>query len=234
MTGMAPPSRGRVAACALALALVACGTGGGGGDELGDQRAEDARAAAESAGLPADVAAFLGQLGGAVTATYQVTYPATDGTGSVVISQDPPNRRVDLTDGRDLVESHITRDGTSYRCVPIEKKGALTCERTGSGDDIGGAFTPEALASTSRQLRASASDYDLAIERRTIAKAKVTCLVATRKPERPAADAGIDGTICVSVEGVVLAVIRGDEEIEATGYSLEVPDGTFELPDRAG
>lgn len=227
---MAPSSPGRVAVCAVVIALVGCGSSGG--DELGQQRADQARSAAEKAGLPHDVADFLAQLGSSVTATYQVTYPASDGTGSVVISQEPPNRRVDVTDGRDLVESHITRDGTSYRCAPAGKQEALACERTGSGDDIGGVFTPEALASTSRQLSEAAGDYDLAIERRTVAKATATCLVATSKPGRPAAVDGLEGTICLSEEGVVLAITRGGEQVEASGYVLEVPTGTFELPAR--
>jgi hypothetical protein len=226
----------RLAVLVLAGVVIgaACSSGGGSADDqLAQQRADQARAAALNAGLSSEVGDFLALLGSSVTSSYQVTYPATEGAGSLVVSQSPPDHRVDITDGRDLLESHIIRDDASYRCVPPKGAKALRCTRSGSGDAPGGAFTPEALASTTDQLVAAAADYDLAVSRRTIAGARATCLTTTRKPGRPApTDGAIDGRLCVSPEGVVLSVVRGDQHVEATGYTLEVPKGTFDLPDR--
>jgi hypothetical protein len=218
---------------ALASFLLVCALVAGCGDEgngVGDEREAQARSAAGVADLSPAVADFLALLGRSVDATFQVTFPTGEGRGTIVLSQVPPDRRVDVTDGREIIQSDITRGGVTYRCAPQEPGAALECSRSGSAGDPG-AFDPDVLARTAEQLRTSAADHDLVVEDRTIAGVDARCLVVTRKPDRPPPAGGsVHGTVCLSSDGAVLAVVRGEQRLEATGYTRDVPAGTFELP----
>jgi hypothetical protein len=211
----------------VVITVAACGSEA---STVAKDRAEQAEDVAKQADLPADVSDFLALIARSATATYQVTYPAQSGAGTLVISQQPPNRRVDETDGRDLISSRITRDGVSYQCTPTAKGARATCQRVGTGVVSDGLFTPEALARTTADLRAAAAEYDFAVTERTIAGAKARCLKATAKPGRTSTStATIDGTLCVSPQGVVLSVTRAAQVVDATGYTLDVPAGTFDV-----
>lgn len=219
----------RAAASLLLVTALLAGCGDG-GPAVADQREAQARSAADDAGLSPAVADFLALLGRSVDATFQVTFPTGEGRSTIVLSQAPPNRRVDVTDGREILQSEITRAGVTYRCAPDQPGADLECRRSGSASDPG-LFDPDVLARTAEQLRSSAADHDLVVEDRTIAGVDAHCLVVTRKPDRPAPPGGsVDGTVCLSADGAVLAVARGEQQLEATGYTRDVPAGTFELP----
>ena len=82
---------------------------------MADDRADQVRDAAREAGLPDDVADVLATAARGATATFQVTYAGTEGA-RFVVSQEPPDHRVDVIAAGKIVESRVLRDGTAYRC----------------------------------------------------------------------------------------------------------------------
>ena len=197
----------------LLLALGACH------DEpsASERRADQIREVAEEAELPGDVIDVLELAARGVDGTFQVTYAGAEGA-SIVISQAPPDRRLDVVVGERVVESRVFRDGVGYRCTPPpdDPIGSLDCERSESGLDPPGAFTQEAIEAFAEDLGQAADDLELKVEARTIAEADASCLVAG------------DETICLSDEGAQLLVDVGSDHLTASSYTTEVPRGTFE------
>jgi hypothetical protein len=219
---------------ALAGGLLALGAGacGGGGDEVTTDRVEQVRAAAREAGLSDDVADVLALAARGTTATFQVTYTGADGS-SIVVSQDPPNRRVDVLTAGLVVESQVVRDGVAYACnLPEDGKpgDAVECDRTQGAVAAPGAFADDAVQAFTDDLLASADDFDLTVEARTIAEVEATCLISAPAAGTPldGSEAGVD-TVCLSPEGAQLLVDSGGERVVADGYTAEVPDGTFDV-----
>ncbi|MDQ3642905.1 MAG: hypothetical protein M3450_15910, partial [Actinomycetota bacterium] len=124
------------------LLLTACA----GSDSAADTRADQVRAAADQAGLPDEVTDVLELAARGAEGTFQVTYPGEEGA-SLVVSQAPPNRRIDIVAGTVVTESRVFRDGVGYRCLPPEGEpgGALECTRAQGALQAPGAFTDEAL-----------------------------------------------------------------------------------------
>ena len=206
--------------------------GGDGEAELAEDRARQVREAAADAGLEADVAEVLALAARGATATFQVSYPGTEGA-SLVVSQDSPHRRVDVLQAGLLVQSQVVRDGVAYRCQlpPRGRPGdELDCTRTGGAIESPGAFTDDALTTFTEELAASLDALDLTVDERTIAGTRARCLVTAPKagaqldPEGP----GVD-TICLSDEGAQLLVDRGGERVVADDYTTTVPGGTFDV-----
>lgn len=220
------------ALAALAVAVLVSGACGE-DDDLAGERADQVREAALDAGLPAEVADVLALAARGATATFQLTYEGIDGA-SITVSQDPPNRRVDaLTDGL-IVQSQLVRGNVGYLCeLPDDGQPGdpLDCRRTEGAIPADGAFTPDALSTFTDELSAVSGDFDLTVERRTVAGVEATCLITA-----PTAGTPIDGTtpgvdsICLSEDGAQLLVDSGGERVVASMYSTEVPDGTFDLP----
>lgn len=202
----------------VAAVLTACG----GREDASDARADQVREAAEDAGLPDDVVDVLALAARGAGGTFQVTYPGTEGT-AVVISQEPPDRRVDVVAGERIVRSQVVRGGVGYRCEPPadDPRGELACRRAQSALDVPGTFSEEALETFAEELAASQDDLELTVESRTIAETDATCLVAVP-------DTGRTETICVSDEGAQLLVDAAGERLEASAYATEVPEGTFD------
>jgi len=217
-----------IAAVALGLLVTACDDG----TDVTTERVEQVRAAAEHAGLDGAVADVLALAARGATATYQVTYEGADGA-ELVVSQAPPDRRVDVVTAGLIVESQVVRAGVAYRCALPEGGRAgdpLECTRTHGAVQLPGTFTAEALSAFSDALIESADELDLTVETRTIADAEATCLVAA-----PAGGTELDGTgpgvdtICLSAEGAQLLVDAGGERVVASAYSTDVPEGTFDV-----
>jgi hypothetical protein len=211
----------------LLLLAGACGDDGG---DLGDERGDQVRAAARKAGLPADVADVLALAAQGETATFQVTYAGTEGA-KLVVSQAPPDRRVDVVAAGTVVESRVLRGGTAYRCELGEGADPqLECDRAAGAIEAPGTFTDAALDTFTRQLAASRDGLELTVEERTIAGADVRCLVTQPKTgttidlNGPGAE-----TLCVSPEGAQLLVDAGGERLVAESYTTEVPEGTFDV-----
>lgn len=222
----------RLAAAALAGAALVVGCGDDASRGAADERAAQVRDAARDAGLDEDVAEVLALAARGSAASYQVTYPGPDGT-AVVVSQDPPDRRIDALQAGLIVESQVLVDGVTYRCTLPEGGRAgdeLRCQRTSAALPGTGAFTVEALEEFTDQLAASVDQVTMAVDTRTVAGEAVTCLVATPRPETvPEGTEASADTICVNDAGVQLLVDVGGERLVADAYSATVPKGTFDL-----
>jgi hypothetical protein len=227
------PVRRLLAVAVLAGAVLAGAGCGGGGSDVGDERAAQVRSAAERAGLPAEVAGVLALAARADSAAFQVAYAGDDGA-RLVVSQDPPDRRVDVVQGDVVVESRVLRGGVGYRCEPAPGPGAepgeLSCRRAASSLEATGTFTEEALADFTEQLAASRDGLDLLVTTRTLAGVEATCLTSTPKAGTP-----LDGTgpgtdeLCLSKEGAQLLVDHGGQRLVADRYTTKVPKGTFDI-----
>jgi hypothetical protein len=226
---MPPRRRALGAALLAAVAFAACGDDGGGGPD----RVGQLRAAAIDAGLPPEVADVFALAAQGDEATFQVTYAGDDGA-RIVVSQAPPDRRIDVVQGELVLSSRVLRDGVGYRCETDTSEGAeagaLSCERgAGSLADVGG-FTDEALRTFVAQVGASKDQLSITVDTREIADARATCVTTTPKAGTP-----LDGTgpgtdvLCLSAEGAQLLVDHAGERLVADRYSTTVPDGTFEV-----
>jgi hypothetical protein len=196
-----------------------------------EQRAEQAKRAAADAGLAEDVQDFLALAAGAVGETYQVTYGSTQGDDQVdvILSQRPPDRRVDVVRG-DTTDTRLVIDGASYQCQRASDQ--WTCAAaSGGGDELAPVFDEDAIASTTRALEEAKADYDFRIETRRLLGVDATCLVTELKSGHEAAGSlGRDATLCLSPEGAALLVQRPSDEVTATAYRTDLPGDTFELP----
>ncbi len=211
----------------LLLAAAGCGDDD---DTVSEDRATQVRSAALEAGLPEDVADVLALAARGPTATFQVTYAGTEGA-RLVVSQDPPDRRVDVIAGGQVVESRVLRGGTAYRCDMEGEPPELRCARAAGSLDAPGAFTAEALAEFTEQLGDSVGAFDLTVERRAVADVEATCLVTTPKAGTPLDGTGPGAeTLCVSEEGAQLLVDAAGERLVAESYTTAVSDGTFDVP----
>jgi hypothetical protein len=216
--------------CAAAGAAVVVGAGCGDDVDAGEERAEQVRAAGEAAGLPDEVVDVLVLAAEGTDATFQVTY-AGSGGAALIVSQDPPNRRVDVVSGERVVESRVVRDGTGYLCTPPpdEPDGPLACSREEGALEAPGAFTSEALDAFREELVSSLPDVDLSVEAREVADVAATCLVATPAAGPTDASGPSVEALCLSPEGAQLLVDAGGERVVAEAYSTDVPDGTFDV-----
>jgi hypothetical protein len=212
-----------VATAAAVLVLGACGDDA---DPTAAHRAEQVRAAALDAEVPGEVADLLALAASASGATFQVTYQGDEGA-ELVVSQRPPDRRVDVVASGEVVESRVARGSTTYRCVPLD--GELTCRRDGGSWRGPGAFSERALDELVASLARARDAYDLTVEDRVVAGTDASCLLTTLRPGAEADDRGATGTLCVSAEGVQLLVDSGGERLQATSYTTHVPNGTFDV-----
>lgn len=212
------------------LLLLLVGLQGCADDDASDARADQIRAAGEEAGLADEVVDVLMLAARGVDGTFQVTYPGEGGT-ALVVSQAPPDRRVDVVTGERVVESRVFRAGVGYSCTPPadDASGALDCRRSEGALEAPGAFTDEALDAFVDDLSSALGDLDLTVEARTIAEVEATCLVAVPKAgPTDGTGPGVE-TICVSAEGAQLLVDVGGERVVASAYTTDVPEGTFEV-----
>ena len=210
----------------LPLLVGACGDD----TSVADTRADQVRDAATEAGLSTEVAEVLALAARGADRTFQVTYAGEDGA-SLVVSQAPPNRRIDIVVGSVVTESRVFRDGVGYECTPPaeEPTGPLVCTRAQGALQAPGAFTDDALNAFAQELASSHDDLDLSVEQRTIAEVEATCLVAAPKAgPTDGAGPGVE-TICLSAEGGQLLLDAGGERLVAEAYTTDVPEGTFEV-----
>jgi hypothetical protein len=221
-----------VVSTVLLGAVLLLGAGGDDGPDVADGRADQVRRAALEAGLDADVADVLALAARGATATFQVTYPG-EGGAAVLVSQAPPDRRVDALTAGLIVQSQVLHDGVSYACqlpAGAQPGDDLECRRNRSASIASGTFTPEALAEFTTALADQLEAVDLAVESRTVADVEATCLVST-----PKAGTVIDGTepsvdtLCLAPDGAQLLVDVGGQRVVADTYRPSVPAGTFDV-----
>ena len=219
----------------IVLLVTAALTAGCGDDpDAADERADQAREAARDAGLDDEVADFLALAGRGQLATYQVTYPGTEPGTSLVVANDPPDRRVDLVDDEVIVEVRMVLDGQAYECARDDEVDRIrSCTRTDAVVEPPGLFDDEALEQLTTALTDRREDFTFEVVRRPIAGVEASCLVTEVREGRERPELGARGEICVSPEGALLRVDQSDESLEATDYTTDVPDNTFVRPDVA-
>ncbi|MDE0801842.1 MAG: hypothetical protein OSA99_00835 [Acidimicrobiales bacterium] len=219
-----------VLACLL-IAIAACGSD----DGVGDTRAEQARTAALDAGLDDEVADFLATAARGQTATYQATYPGPEEGTQIVVANRSPDRRIDVLDGERIVEMQLVIDGEAVTCTrDADEDAIVACERTDAIVEPLGAFGASTMEQLTGTLATRMEDYTFAIETATVAGTEARCLVTTIREGRERSDLTDTGTLCISAEGALLRVAQGDEVLEASDYTTDIPDGTFVRPDRDG
>lgn len=217
---------------ALVLALAVLAACGGDGDDVGDQRADQARQAAVDAGLDDDVADFLALAARGATSEHQVTYPGPSTGTQLVVANRPPDRRVDLVADGEVREIRLVLDGEAFTCVRDPSTSEFEpCERVDAIVEPPGAFDPDAIASLVESLRQRIDDFAFEIETRPIAGVEAICLVTRILAGRERPELGDGATLCVSPEGVLLFVDQAGEQLEASDYATAVAEGTFERPD---
>lgn len=200
----------------------------------GDGRADQAHAAALEAGLDGEVADFLALAARGQVATYQATYPGPDEGSELVVANEPPNRRVDLVVDERIVEVRLVLEGEAFRCSrDADADRISSCTRTDAVVDPPGSFDVQALEQLAESLQDQREDYTFRVESAPVAGVEATCLVTELREGRSRPELGERGTICVSAEGALLKVDRGDEVLEAREYTTEIPEGTFVRPDQA-
>lgn len=228
----------------LATVLVACGDGTDEVTEAGQARAEQARTAAVEAGLEEDVADFLALVARGDTGTYEVRYPGPSEGTELIVTNRPPDRRVEVAADGVTFEVRLVTDGQAFECLPPDAEGdgaasgetagdpaELTCTRTDAVVEAPGVFRPEALDELSEALATRLDDYTFEIETKAVGGIEARCLVTRLRSGREAAELGSGGTICASPEGALVLVDQGDERLEATAYTTEVADDAFVRPD---
>lgn len=227
---LASPSLAAVAVAAVA-ALGACSDDAA---TAGDERAAQARRAAEDAELPEAVGDFLADAAASVDATYRVAYELDDGQGGtrqVVVTQRPPDRRVDIAHADGTVDATISAGGETHQCTRPPDEAEWRCETLGDPPEVAG-FDEAAVTQLTESLARAADDYDLEIEERTVAGTRVRCLV-TRLRADAAADPelGTQGALCLAAStGAVVLVERPVGTLRAAEYSDDVAPDAFDVP----
>lgn len=194
----------------------------------GEVRADEARQAAEDAGLPDDVADLLADAAAAVDRTYRVVYDL-DGR-RVVVTQRPPDRRVDVMAADGTVDATISVDGRVHACTDPAGEEGWRCERLGDAP-VGAGFDADAVADLVEALAVGADRYDFTVEAEEVTGTSARCLV-TRLRADAAADPslGRDGRLCIADTGALLLVERPAGIVRATEYTTEVADDAFAVP----
>jgi hypothetical protein len=220
----------RLLAVAVGLAvpalLAACGSSG-------SSRSDQGRSIASGAGLPKDVADVFALALNAASATFTVSYASTDASGSatqITITQQPPNRRLDVIQADGTVESTFRTVSISYQCTKSPDWSCGTLGRASDGD-LGDPLGADVVAGALTKLRDQAEDYDFHTDQRRLVGVDARCLVTTLKAGHDSqASLGASGTLCVSPEGAVLLVDVPTGKLTATDYSTSVATDAFHLP----
>lgn len=219
--------------CLITLVVVGIAACGSDDDDVGDTRAEQARTAALDAGLDRDVADFLATTARGQSATYQATYPGPEEGTTIVVANRPPDRRVDTIDEQRIIETQLVVDGEAFTCLrDTEADAIVECERTDAIVEPLGVFGQSAMDGLTEALADRTEDYAFALETSAIAGVEARCLVTTVRAGRERAELVDAGTLCISPEGALLRVAQGDEVLEATAYTTDLPDNTFVRPDQ--
>ena len=176
------------------------------------------RDAAEEAGFDDDVAELLADAAAAIDATYSVTYAVEGGT--VVVTQRPPDRRVETTSSDGTVDVVLTVDGSTRACTdPPGDDEDVRCDDLGRSPATG-VFDADSVASFTSALVGSADTFELRVTDEPLAGTDARCLVT----EPPSA------RLCIADTGAVLLVEREAGTLRATAYTTDVADDAFEPP----
>lgn len=206
-------------ALALLLAALAALGGACGGDDgasPGSARAEQVRRGALDAGLPDGVADVLADAAAAVDATYRVTYELDGRT--VVVTQRPPDRRVDVLFEDGSADATISVEGSAHACSKPPGED-WRCEDLGSAS-ADGAFREADVEQLVQRLTDAAGTATYGTEEREVAGTPARCVTTSPPP----------AALCIAATGALLLVEGPSGTLRATAYTTDVPDDAFTLP----
>ena len=224
-----------IAALAVSATLLGCGAD----DDPGRAAVDQARRAALDAGLSPAVADFLALAAGGTQATYEAEFTAlTAGEErTIIVSQRPPDRRIDVVAAGGATDATILTGGSTFQCSK-PPDGGWECIRAPDGRStaplVGGVFDEATLRATTDALADASRDFIIGIEDREVAGTAATCLVAEPRGAATTTAAGAapdgPGSLCLSGDGAILLVEQAGERVAATEYSTSVAADRFELP----
>ncbi|MBV8387784.1 MAG: hypothetical protein JO155_13405 [Acidimicrobiia bacterium] len=213
----------RAAIALLAVIAVACTSRPSAAQKTAQRRENQARQVARDAGLSPAVQDFLALYAKASDSAFTVTYGPSQAGSNILLTQDPPLRRVDVVSQGLTRSVFVTRQGT-YDCAQQDKQWA--CQQAQQQEGTPGLLAPADIARTVNELKAAQTNYTFAVTSRDIAGTGVRCLVT--KP-RPGVTGG-SSTLCLSSLGAVLLVDGTGNPLQAVKYSTSVDDKKLRLP----
>jgi len=214
-------------AIVLAVGALAAGCGGGGpsrSERAARARADQVRAAAGQAGLPAPVQDFMADAVGAAGRSYTVTYDV--GGRAATVAQQPPSHRLDVVSPAGDAQAYIANRQGTFSCQRTIG-GSWTCQPDSQPPPATGALSLDDMANAVSSLTQSAAAYDMRVEERRLVGLHARCLVATPKAAGPSAQ---PETLCISPEGVPLLVESSGNQVRATRYRSSASGRQFTLP----
>jgi hypothetical protein len=212
---------------ALALAGGACDGGQSATERAAKTRSDQARQVARRAGLPAAVQDFLARYAASAAKSFTVNYaPDPDGT-TIVLTQAPPDRRLDLVRGG-VTESFFATQQGSFDCVLRGR--AWTCTSTSTEAGQLAPLAPADVDRTVAALQASKASFTFRVVDRRVAGTRTSCLETVPKTGAGGAASTGPTSLCISPEGAPLLVQGQATQLRATRYTTEVDQRRLRLP----
>jgi hypothetical protein len=208
---------------ALALVAVACGRHETPAEKTTHARENQARDVARKAELSVPVQDFLALYATAASNTFSVTYGPSPAGTSIVLLQDPPQRRVDVVAPPVTRSVFVTRQGT-YECSLQDRK--WNCQQSQQQEGPPGLLAPADIDRTVAELKSARTNYTFTVTSKKVANTDTRCLVTTPRP-------GVGGggsTLCLSSRGAVLLVEGAGNPLRAVRYSTSVDSRRLALP----
>jgi len=221
--GRYPPAVLRMTILMLALVAVACGQHESAAQKTAHTRENQAREVARKAGLSPSVQNFMALYATAADHSFTVTYGPSNAGSNVVLTQDPPLRRVDVVAPPVTRSVFVTKQGT-FECAMQNQ--VWTCQQAQQQEGTPGLLAPADIQRTVAELKAAKTNYTFSVTNRKIAGTGTSCLVT--KPKAGVAGAG--STLCLSSRGAVLLVEGNGNPLQAGKYSTSVDDKKLQLP----
>jgi len=212
-----------IAVVLTVIAVAACGQHESPAEKTAHARENQAREVARKAGLSVPVQDFLALYSTAASNTFTVTYgPSASGT-SIVLVQEPPQRRVDVVAAPVTRSVFVTRQGT-FECSLQDQK--WTCQQSQQQEGTPGLLAPADIDRTVAELTSARTNYTFAVTTKKVANTDARCLVTTPKP----GVGGAGSTLCLSSRGAVLLVEGAGNPLRAVRYSTSVDSRRLALP----
>ena len=215
--------RARAVVLVVAVIAVACGQHETAAQKTTHTRENQARQVARKAGLSPAVQNFLALYATAANNRFTVTYGPSDAGTSIVLTQDPPRRRVDVVAPPVTRSVLVTQKGT-FECALQNQQ--WTCQQAQQQEATPGLLAPADIDRTVAELTSAKTNYTFSVTKKTVANTDTRCLVTAPRPRV----AGPGSTLCLSSKGAVMLVEGAGNPLRAVRYSTTVDARRLQLP----